>query len=249
MVSLRTLIGFAAVTLGASALVVNPLHFVERSGELTAHRRHAANVLNVRHPATSPPKRTIAERRSLRQKRCAQRTPNTGSVPAATSSAIESVQNVPQNVGADPTTQAAAATTPAADPQPTPDNSGNSGDNNNSGSSTPSTGNGATYTGDLTFYDVGLGACGGYNTDSDMICAASMLLYDGFDGYTGANPNANPICGKQVAITYGGKTITVTVVDRCVGCAKYDLDLSPTAFSQLADQSQGRLHGATWQFV
>lgn len=248
MVSLRTLIGFAAVALGASALVVDPMHYVQRSGELTAHRRHAANVLNVRQTSPAPPKRTIAERRSLRQKRCAQRTPNTGSsVPAATSSAVETVQNVPQNVGADPTPQAAATTTPAADPEPTPDNSGNSG-NSNSGSST-STGSGATNTGDLTFYDVGLGACGGTNTDSDMICAASMLLYDGFDGYTGANPNANPICGKQIAITYGGKTITVTVVDRCVGCAEYDLDLSPTAFSQLADQSQGRLHGATWQFV
>lgn len=145
MVSLRTLIGFTAVVLGASALVVDPMHYVERSGELTAHRRHAANVLNLRHSSPAPPKRTIAERRAQRQKRCAQRTPNTGSVTATTttSAAVETVQAVPQNVGADPTTPQAQApattTTPAA--QSTPDN-------NNSGSST---GSGATNTGDLTF--------------------------------------------------------------------------------------------------
>jgi hypothetical protein len=82
-----------------------------------------------------------------------------------------------------------------------------------------------------------------------MIAAASMLLYDGFDGYTGPNPNDNPICGKQVQITYNSKTIVVTIVDRCVGCARPDLDLSPAAFSLLADESVGRLSGATWQFV
>jgi expansin (peptidoglycan-binding protein) len=47
-----------------------------------------------------------------------------------------------------------------------------------------------------------------------------------------------------------GKSVTVTVVDRCAGCAgTADLDLSPTAFSQLANESVGRLHNAEWNYV
>jgi hypothetical protein len=65
-----------------------------------------------------------------------------------------------------------------------------------------------------------------------------MLLFDNFDGYSGPNPNNNPICGKQVSVTCqfifldhlrlltesldGGTTITLTIEDRCVGCAKYE---------------------------
>ena len=45
-----------------------------------------------------------------------------------------------------------------------------------------------------------------------------------------------------------GKSVTVTITDRCVGCAEFDLDFAPSAFSILADQSLGRLHGMTWHF-
>jgi hypothetical protein len=38
----------------------------------------------------------------------------------------------------------------------------------------------------------------------------------------------------------GGHSVTVTVVDRCAGCKEFDIDLSPTPFSQLAAQSRGR---------
>ena len=40
-----------------------------------------------------------------------------------------------------------------------------------------------------------------------------------------------------------GKSVTVTAVDRCVGCNTWDLDFSPSAFSKLASQSVGRLSG------
>lgn len=42
-----------------------------------------------------------------------------------------------------------------------------------------------------------------------------------------------------------GKSVTVTVEDRCVGCAEDDLDFSPAAFDQLADESLGRI-AITW---
>jgi len=242
MVAFGTFIGLAALALGASALVLDPMNYVGRSLHGASHRRQA---LKPRSPA---PTKTMAERRYLRQKRC-QSQQSSFAPPAVTSSAQNVTDNVPQNVAPAPTP---TTTTPDADQQPastpTPNNGGN---DNNSGSSSspPPSGGGDTYSGDLTFYEVGLGACGVTNVDSDMICAASMLLYDGFDGYSGPNPNDNPICGKQVSVTYGGVTITLTVEDRCVGCAKYDLDLSPAAFSLLAPESQGRLHNATWQFL
>ena len=43
--------------------------------------------------------------------------------------------------------------------------------------------------------------------------------------------------------------VTVQVVDRCVGCKYFDLDLSPAAFEELADLSVGRLKNVFWEFV
>lgn len=116
--------------------------------------------------------------------------------------------------------------------------------NNNGGGSTT----GGTFTGDGTFYATGLGACGITNVDTDYICAVSHLLFDGFDGYTGGNPNSNPVCGRKITATYQGKSVTVTVTDRCVGCAMHDLDFSPSAFDNLAAESVGRLKGMTWSW-
>lgn len=43
-----------------------------------------------------------------------------------------------------------------------------------------------------------------------------------------------------------GKSVEVTVTDRCTGCAETDLDFSPSAFDQLADETVGRISGMTW---
>ncbi|THH29213.1 hypothetical protein EUX98_g4959 [Antrodiella citrinella] len=100
-------------------------------------------------------------------------------------------------------------------------------------------------TGQATFYTPGLGACGGTNSESDLIVAVSTQIFTGFPG-AGANPNLNPICGKQLTATFEGKSVSVTVVDECAGCALNDIDLSPAAFNQLADPSAGRLSGVRW---
>ncbi|CAG8772810.1 26414_t:CDS:1 [Gigaspora margarita] len=97
--------------------------------------------------------------------------------------------------------------------------------------------------GDVTFYDVGLGACGKTNSNSDFICALSR---DDFGSSPGGNSNKNPNCGKQITINCGGKSVDVTVVDLCEGCSAGDADLSPAAFNELAKPSAGRLHGCTW---
>ncbi|KIK06919.1 hypothetical protein K443DRAFT_673811 [Laccaria amethystina LaAM-08-1] len=103
-----------------------------------------------------------------------------------------------------------------------------------------------TQTGQGTFYATGLGSCGITNKDTDYIAAVSHLLYDQYPGYSGVNPNNNPICGRSITARYQGKSVTVAVTDRCEGCAITDLDFSPSAFNQLADFSVGRISGMTW---
>ncbi|KAK0506165.1 RlpA-like double-psi beta-barrel-protein domain-containing protein-containing protein [Armillaria luteobubalina] len=136
------------------------------------------------------------------------------------------------------------ATTPTTAPQTTATTSSAQA-TSTSGSSGGSSSD--THTGEITFYETGLGSCGITSTDSDHIVALSQTLYDQFT--PAGNANKNTLCGKTIHIEYGGKSTDVTVVDRCTGCAEYDLDLSPAAFDDLASESLGRLQGATWSFT
>ena len=45
---------------------------------------------------------------------------------------------------------------------------------------------------------IGLGACGITNSDTDYIVAVSQELFDSYPGYSGANPNKNPVCNKKI---------------------------------------------------
>jgi hypothetical protein len=83
-----------------------------------------------------------------------------------------------------------------------------------------------------------VGACGIPNVDTDFICAIGHELFDSEPD--GGNPNNSPFCGKVIQAFSGGKSVTVTVTDRCTGCAEYDLDFSPSAFEVLAPESEGR---------
>jgi len=75
--------------------------------------------------------------------------------------------------------------------------------------------------------------------------AVSKDLFDVYPGYNGVDPNSNPVCNKQIVASYQGKSVTLTVTDRCTGCSVTSIDLTPTAFSELADQSLGRIQ-LTW---
>ncbi|OJD21173.1 hypothetical protein ACJ73_07492 [Blastomyces percursus] len=98
---------------------------------------------------------------------------------------------------------------------------------------------GGPYTGDLTYYDPGLGACGIKSAAGEPVCAVSQYLYDAVA--VGTNPNANPLCGKRVRLRRAGRSVDVTVVDRCVGCQPNDIDVSLSVFTQLALEEQGRV--------
>lgn len=104
----------------------------------------------------------------------------------------------------------------------------------------------------LTYYAPGLGACGITSAETDDIVAVSHLLYDAAaeKAGTGANPNANPLCGKRIAIETreGKEAIQVTVVDRCTGCKPRDLDVPLAVFKRLAEEERGRVE-MKWRWV
>lgn len=105
---------------------------------------------------------------------------------------------------------------------------------------------GTSYEGDLTWFADGLGACGWTNGPADHIVAISHVI---FDSYGTANPNNNPMCGKYVSITgVDGSQYSAEVVDRCVGCAEGDLDLSEDFFNLVTDNGDGRVHNIKWKF-
>jgi len=58
----------------------------------------------------------------------------------------------------------------------------------------------------------------------------------------------NTKCGSTAAITGPKGSVTVVFVDKCPGCNKGDVDLSPAAFNKIADPDQGRVP-VTWEFV
>jgi len=102
-----------------------------------------------------------------------------------------------------------------------------------------------TFSGDGTYYEIGLGACGVTNTDSQLVAA---MPWEMFDSYTpNGNPNKNPNCFKNATVHYTNdagvtKSVVVQFMDRCAGCKYGDIDLSPAAFQCLAPLSLGRIH-------
>jgi len=258
MLSTKILAALALFVVSTSGLSVG-----QRSGQL-AHRRHASravrnSVLDAR--AARRPEGAeagvIAKRdalpavrkRGIQARRCAPKSsalPSFTLVPDASSASAEATTSS-ADPAPEPTTSAEPTTTQAPTPAPKPATKTSTSvkptptdDGSSSGSD--------VYTGEATFYATGLGACGITNNDSQFIAAASHLLFDGFNGYTGGDPNQNPICNRKVTAHYQGKSVSVILTDRCVGCAKYDLDFAPAAFDQLADESLGRLKGMTWSF-
>ncbi|KIY46512.1 hypothetical protein FISHEDRAFT_47203, partial [Fistulina hepatica ATCC 64428] len=94
-----------------------------------------------------------------------------------------------------------------------------------------------TYSGQATYFEVGLGACGWTSVDSDHIVALATPDYDG-----GAH------CGATVSISdSSGTSATATVADECPSCSSGDLDMSPSLFQVFEDLSVG-VFPITWSF-
>ncbi|KAL2204193.1 hypothetical protein CC79DRAFT_1277709, partial [Sarocladium strictum] len=99
--------------------------------------------------------------------------------------------------------------------------------------------------GEITYYTVGMGACGEDDTGDDQskgIVALSHLLM-------GTQSNGNPMCGQTINIKANGKTATAVVKDKCMGCAEEDIDVSEMVYKQLfGGLGSGRMP-VTWSFA
>jgi hypothetical protein len=113
-----------------------------------------------------------------------------------------------------------------------------------SGSSDGNPASGSSYTGEMTYFTPGMGACGHDSSESER-----MAL---FDKYTpNGNPNNNPLCGKTLSITSpDGSSHEATIWDRCVGCAEADLDMPQSFFNVVTAKdgkpADGRAYGMSW---
>lgn len=99
-----------------------------------------------------------------------------------------------------------------------------------------------SFSGDATWYNTGMGSCGWDNKESQMVVAVNHGQME-----NGANPNKNPNCGRSITVKGPKGSVTVKVVDTCPGCDYGALDLSPAAFAEIADLSQGRIT-ASWSW-
>ncbi|OHE93986.1 allergen Asp F7 [Colletotrichum orchidophilum] len=144
-----------------------------------------------------------------------------------------------------PPPASSSSTTPAPAPQPTtPSQAAPSSTSAASGGSGGGSG-GTSYTGDLTYYTVGLGACGEDDSgkdNSENIVAVSYLVM-------GSQSNGNPYCGKKVQISANGKTTTATVRDKCMGCQADAIDVSEKAFLDIFDSLGVGRGTVEWKFL
>ncbi|KAI0057887.1 riboflavin-aldehyde forming enzyme [Artomyces pyxidatus] len=87
-----------------------------------------------------------------------------------------------------------------------------------------------------TWFDVGLGACGLYNVDSDFIVALATPDYAG-----GAH------CNQMITITANGQTASAQVRDECPSCNSGSIDMSPGLFQQFASLDVGVVE-VSWNY-
>ncbi|KAL8914465.1 MAG: hypothetical protein Q9171_000970 [Xanthocarpia ochracea] len=168
---------------------------------------------------------------------------NVPQVPAPVSKAPAPPVPVPQTPAPQtpapqvPAPETQAPKTPA--PQPEPDKNADdfSGSTANCGEV------GAPCSGDITFYDTGLGACGW--TDDGTVDNVFALAH----GMMGLQSNGNPFCGRKAEVTLDGKTVVGRLVDKCGGCEGQDIDLSHKMFQALANEDRGRISGVKWRFI
>ncbi|OHW93490.1 SCP-like extracellular protein [Colletotrichum incanum] len=65
-----------------------------------------------------------------------------------------------------------------------------------------------------------------------------------------AHSNGNPLCGRQVLIRGPKGDATVTITDKCMGCAIHDIDVSPAVFERIGgDKGLGRVGNVEWSLI
>ena len=100
--------------------------------------------------------------------------------------------------------------------------------------------------GDLTYYVVGLGACGEDDTGKDMTANIVAMSSE----VMGSRSNDNPMCGRTIQIynSANGKASTGVIRDKCPGCKKGSIDVSQKLFGELGDLADGRIP-ISWTWI
>lgn len=162
--------------------------------------------------------------------------------PALVAPAPTSVAPAPTSVAAPPPPPPPPASSqepaPAPEPKPSPAET--------KPSPSPSTGGSGSgeHSGDITYYAVGLGACGEDDSgkdNSDNIVALSSALM-------GAQSNGNPKCGQTITIYGNGKSVQATVRDKCPGCDLNSIDVSEKVYKELWGGLGSGRQRISWSF-
>ncbi|KAG5983532.1 hypothetical protein E4U55_007938 [Claviceps digitariae] len=143
-----------------------------------------------------------------------------------------------------------AAPPPPPPPAPAPvqvsykEGNGDNGGGSSSSSSSAAGSGSSSHKGDLTYYAVGMGACGeddsGKDNSANIVALSHLLM--------GAQSNGNPMCGKTVTIHGNGKSTTAVVRDKCMGCKKEDLDVSEKVYKELFGSLDSGRMPVSWSF-
>ncbi|KAI0824593.1 RlpA-like double-psi beta-barrel-protein domain-containing protein-containing protein [Trametes gibbosa] len=96
-----------------------------------------------------------------------------------------------------------------------------------------------THSGRGTFFNVGLGACGKHNVDSDHIVALSSSVF-------GSGGNCDQF--MQITNNKNGKKAFGLVRDQCLGCGAGDIDMSPSLFQALGASLDEGVISVSWHF-
>ncbi|RYP04333.1 hypothetical protein DL764_004526 [Monosporascus ibericus] len=143
-----------------------------------------------------------------------------------------------------PAEETTTSTPPAAQPPVSPPESGSSNGSGGSGGGE----------GDITYFNVALGACGYDDTGADEtenIVALPAGMWDAESTLTsyGINMPAHPWCDRIITIEApNGNTADAKVRDRCPSCDGASIDVTPHAFKQLYGSLEVGRTEAKWWF-
>ncbi|KAK3374819.1 RlpA-like double-psi beta-barrel-protein domain-containing protein-containing protein [Podospora didyma] len=101
------------------------------------------------------------------------------------------------------------------------------------------------YDGDITYYDVGLGACGhddsGKGSITNIVAVSAALMGSGSD---------SDLCNRKVHIKGdNGNEVVATVRDKCPSCPEGGLDVSEKVFKEVVGSLGVGRAKVTWTFA
>ncbi|KAI1773566.1 hypothetical protein F4818DRAFT_423041 [Hypoxylon cercidicola] len=109
------------------------------------------------------------------------------------------------------------------------------------------------FSGEITYYNVALGACGYDDSGKDEtenIVAIPKDFWDNISSATsyGIDQPAHPLCNKKITIKApDGTAVTAVIRDRCAGCAGHAIDVTPKAFKDLFGSLDGGRLDCSWE--